>query len=218
VRRLLLIALAAAVALCFADSSIVVLALPQLMERFGASVAAASAVVTAYNLILLAALLPMLRVGRRLDPARTARAGLVVFMIASAACAIAPGIWFLVTSRAIQGLGAGLLLCASFPIARSLAATPARGSAVWAGACTLGATVGPAAGGLLTDMLDWRQSSWPSCLSPRSPSLQQRREHRSSALPSRPVSHGAPLGSAPAPGLRSSRLRSSRCCSWQSCS
>ena len=156
IRRLLLTALAGAVALCFADSSIVVLALPRLMERFGASVAAASAVVTAYNVILLAALLPLLRHRRRSDPRRTARTGLLVFMIASAACAVAPGIWFLVAFRSLQGLGAALLLAASFPLARSLAATPARGSAAWAAAGMLGAAVGPAAGGLLTDVLDWR--------------------------------------------------------------
>jgi predicted MFS family arabinose efflux permease len=155
-RALRLAALAAAVALAFADSSIVVLALPKLIDELGASVPGVAAVVTAYNVALVIGLVALLRPIPRLDPARTARAGLALFLVASLFCATAPGLWELVAARSLQGLGAALLLASALPLARSLAPSPGRGSRVWAGAAAVGLAVGPASGGALTQIFDWR--------------------------------------------------------------
>jgi MFS family permease len=137
-----------AVALAFADSSIVVLALPDVIERFGASVEGAAGVVVAYNL----ALALVLAIARRARDARTARIGLAVFAVASAGCALAPGLWPLVALRALQGAGAGLFLPASLALARA----HERGRARWSAAALAGTAVGPALGGALTQAFDWR--------------------------------------------------------------
>lgn len=155
-RALRLAAICAGVALAFADSSIVVLALPKLIEELGASVTGVAGVVTAYNVALVATLVVILRPIGRLDPARTARTGLLVFLVASAACAFAPGLSELIAARSFQGIGAALFLASSLPLARSLASSPGRGSRAWAAAAVVGLAVGPAVGGALTQVFDWR--------------------------------------------------------------
>src|SRR2546423_11333512 len=144
------IVLAAAVALAFADSSIVVLALPELLQRFHTSVSNVAWVVTSYNLAVAVVAAAVARA--RVDPARTARIGLVVFTAASAACAAAPSLWPLVAFRAAQGAGGALLLVTALP----LLGDPARGVPRWALAGATGSVLGPAAGGALTPLFDWR--------------------------------------------------------------
>ena len=156
VRNVRLLLLGAGVALAFADSSIVVLALPELLQRFQASIAGVAWVITSYNVAVAVAALPLVRLARRANPARLARRGLVVFGLASLACALAPSLWTLVGFRSVQGLGGAMLLAASLPVARALAEDAARGTRGWAAAGTFGVAVGPAAGGALTQAFDWR--------------------------------------------------------------
>ena len=156
VRGLGLAALLAAVGIAFADSSIVVLALPELLTQFDGSITQVAWVVTAYNLVLAVAAFVLVRVGPRFAPGRMALVGGGVFLAASLACAAAPELWSLNAFRAVQGLGAALLLLGALPLARRLAASPERGSALWTGAGVLGAALGPALGGVLTELLGWR--------------------------------------------------------------
>src|SRR6266540_1895631 len=149
------IALLAGVAVAFADSSIVVLALPDLLRRFDVSIPAVAWTITAYNLVLAVSALVLVRAARRLDAGRLAWSGSLLFLIASVACGLAWGLWPLVAFRSGQGLGAALLLVGSLPLLRACATTPARGTSLWAGAGVFGAALGPAAGGLLTQLLSW---------------------------------------------------------------
>jgi len=149
------IGLLAGVAVAFADSSIVVLALPDLLRRFDVSIPAVAWTITAYNLVLAVSALVLVRAARRLDAGRLAWSGSLLFLIASVACGLAWGLWPLVAFRSGQGLGAALLLVGSLPLLRACATTPARGTALWAGAGVFGAALGPAAGGLLTQLLSW---------------------------------------------------------------
>lgn len=156
-RALALAALLAAVAVAFADSSIVVLALPDLLRRFDVSITSVAWVVTAYNLSLAVVALAYSRTRPAALPApRAARLGALVFLVASLGCAAAPSAWLLVGCRVVQGAGAALLLVGALPLIRSLARTRQRGTALWAGAGVLGAALGPALGGALTDVAGWR--------------------------------------------------------------
>jgi predicted MFS family arabinose efflux permease len=139
--------LTVAIGLVFADSAIVVLALPDLIGRFHASVEGVSWVITAYNLVVavLAPALPLLC--RRVGPKSVAAAGLAVFAAASLGCAIAGSLSVLIGMRALQGAGGALFL------AGSLGLVPGRG---WRLASTLGLAAGPATGGVLTQLFDWR--------------------------------------------------------------
>lgn len=147
---------AAAVAIAFADSSIVVLALPQLYGELHTSIGGVAWVVTAYNAaVAVTALILVLRV-HRLRAEVVLRAGLVTFLAASIACSLSNSLEFLVAARCVQGAGAALLLAGSLPVLAALTGSAARGAAVWTLAGTYGAALGPALGGALTQAFDWR--------------------------------------------------------------
>jgi predicted MFS family arabinose efflux permease len=150
------VALLGSVAMSFADSSVVVLALPDLLKQFAVSIEQVAWVVTAYNVALAAAAFAVGRTAfRSMGAARLARTGGVIFLASSALCAVSPSVWILVVSRSVQGVGAGLLLVGALPLMRALAATPERGTALWVGAGVFGSALGPAAGGLLTEGFSW---------------------------------------------------------------
>ena len=139
--------LVAAVAVAFADSSIVVLALPELYGRFNTSIEGVSWVVTAYNLAVAVTALALLFFVHRLRSAVLLGAGLVIFLAASIACAAAQSLAFLIGARSVQGVGAALLLVGALPVL---------GRAQWTAAGTFGLALGPALGGVLTQAFDWR--------------------------------------------------------------
>lgn len=139
--------LVAAVAVAFADSSIVVLALPELYGRFNTSIEGVSWVVTAYNLAVAVTALALLFFVHRLRSAVLLGAGLMIFLAASIACAAAQSLAFLIGARTVQGVGAALLLVGALPVL---------GRAQWTAAGTFGLALGPALGGVLTQAFDWR--------------------------------------------------------------
>jgi hypothetical protein len=141
-----------ATAVAFADSSIVVLAVPEIVSDFDVGVSSASWVVTAYNLAVVVAGLVLLRLVRGFSPSTLAALGLIVFGAASAICAAAPNLAVLVTLRGVQGVGAAALLVAALPLLERAG----RGATPWLLAATIGTAAGPALGGLLTEFFSWR--------------------------------------------------------------
>ncbi len=146
-RRGLSAPLAAAVAIAFADSSIVVLALPELYGRFDTTIEGVSWVVTAYNLAVAATALALVFLVHRVSTRTLLGVGLGVFLAASIACAVAGSLGFLIAARSVQGVGAALLLAGSLTVL---------GAKRWIAAGTFGLALGPALGGLLTQAFDWR--------------------------------------------------------------
>ena len=155
-RTVFLAGVAAAVAIAFADSSIVVLALPELYGRFDTSIEGVAWVITSYNLVLAVAALALVFVVHRVRAGPLLAAGALVFLGASIACALSNSIGVLIVARSVQGMGGALLLAGSLPVLGTLAGSTARGVAVWTTAGTLGAALGPALGGVLTQAFDWR--------------------------------------------------------------
>jgi MFS family permease len=145
-----------AVALAFADSSIVVLALPDLYSEFDISIVTVSWVVTAYNVAIVVGAALLVPIVGRLRPARLAATGFAVFAAASLVCALAGSFDVLVGARAVQGFGAALLLAATLSVLLGLTADEPKARNLWALAATVGAAAGPALGGLLTELFTWR--------------------------------------------------------------
>jgi MFS family permease len=137
----------AAVAIAFADSSIVVLALPELYGHFHTTIEGVSWVVTAYNLAVAVTALALLLVVHRVSTRTLLAVGLGVFLAASIACAAAGSESFLIAARSVQGVGAALLLAGSLTVL---------GAKRWTAAGTFGLALGPALGGVLTQAFDWR--------------------------------------------------------------
>lgn len=148
--------LALAVGLVLADSSVVTLGLPDVLTDFDVSPNAVSWVLTAYNLVLALAAVPAALVVTRSSPRRVATAGLLVFAVASLVAALAPSLGVLIAARCLQGLGGAAVACAVLVELEVAAGGRARGAAVWGAAGALGAAVGPALGGLLTETFAWQ--------------------------------------------------------------
>jgi predicted MFS family arabinose efflux permease len=147
---------AAAVAIAFADSSIVVLALPKLYGGFHTTITGVSWVITAYNAAVAVAALMLVALVRRVNASALLGSGLALFLAASIACAVAGSLEFLIAARAIQGVGAALVLAGSLPVLVALSGSAATGARVWVLAGTFGLALGPALGGVLTQAFDWR--------------------------------------------------------------
>lgn len=145
-----------AVALAFADASIVVLALPQIVAQLHTSISHVVWVIMAYNLALIVTSAAIIPFARRLDSSRALIVGLALFGLASIGCGLSNSLSALVPFRCIQGIGGGVLVCASLPMFASTARegdSPFNG---WSAAAAIGMAVGPAAGGILTQIFDWR--------------------------------------------------------------
>lgn len=154
--RVLLIALAMGVAVAFADSSIVVLALPDLYGEFDTTLVGVSWVISSYNAVVAVTALLLVPFARRLRPRPTGIVGVALFAAGSAGCASAWSLDVLIGFRCLQALGGTLLLAASLRGLTALTGSALRGAVVWTLAGTIGAAAGPALGGVLTQLFDWR--------------------------------------------------------------
>ena len=151
-RRTALLALG--VGLALADSSIVTLALPKILGEFDVAITSVAWVLTSFNLVLAVVAVPAAYVSRR-RPRDAFVVGVLVFAGASLACGLAPSFDVLVGARCVQAVGAALLVTSALDLLSREAGGDERALRIWVAAGVLGAAVGPAAGGLLTQLLGW---------------------------------------------------------------
>lgn len=149
-------ALAIAVGLVLADSSIVVLALPQIYRELDTSVAGVTWVLVSFNLVMALAAVPAAHVARRVGPGRAAAVGLAVFAGAGIACGISDQLSTLIAARCVQALGGAAAVTAVLELLPATVGSEQRAAAVWATAGATGAALGPAVGGLLTELVSWQ--------------------------------------------------------------
>lgn len=145
--------------LAFLDATIVNVAFPDIRADFrGSSLGGLSWILNAYNIVFAALLVAAGRFADILGRRRTFAAGIVLFTLASAACALAPSTGALVAARAVQAIGAAVLVPSS--LALVLAAYPPRerahGVALWSAIAALSAGLGPSLGGVLVEAGGWR--------------------------------------------------------------
>ncbi len=148
--------LAVAVATVLADSSVVVLALPDLLSSFDVSIERVAWVITAFNLALAVAAVPAAYIAVRAGAARVAAAGLACFAAASGVCAAAGSFDLLLAARCVQAVSGAAVVCAGLALMQDVAGSRRRGATAWAAAAAAGAALGPAAGGALTQAFTWR--------------------------------------------------------------
>ena len=141
------------------DASIVNISLPTIARDFHASLGGAIEwVVIAYLVVSAATLLSAGRLSDMIGRKRVWMAGLLIFTTSSALCGAAFSLWFLIVSRALQGLGGALLFSTSPALLTAAFPAQERGRALGLNAVTvaLGTSVGPTLGGLITASLSWR--------------------------------------------------------------
>ena len=149
-------ALSLVVAVVLGDSGVVTLALPEILQDFGAEVGQVAWVLTAFNLVLALVAVPAARVCMRRDPAVATAGGLMVFAAATAVCAVAPSLGVLIAARAAQAVGGALVIVGSLELLVEAMGSEGAGARRWAAAGVAGAALGPVTGGLLTSAFSWR--------------------------------------------------------------
>jgi MFS family permease len=149
-------ALALAVGLVLADSSVVVLALPAIYRELDTSVSGVTWVLVSFNLVMALAAVPAALLARRAGPGRAAAVGLAVFAGAGLACGLAGTLSTLVVARCIQALGGAAAVTAALELLPATVGSERRAATVWAAAGATGAALGPAVGGLLTELVSWQ--------------------------------------------------------------
>src|SRR5207245_2689156 len=112
----------------------------------------------AYLLVLSSLILVGGSLGDRLGLVRVFEAGVVIFTAASVWCGLAPGIGQLLIARAVQGVGAALLIPGSLAIITEVFPAEARGEAIgtWSARTVVGIMCGPLLGGALVQAISWR--------------------------------------------------------------
>lgn len=140
------------------DGSIVNIALPAIQSDFGIDLTTVEWVVVAYLLVVGSLLLPVGRLGEVRTFKRVYLAGFALFTTASVLCGLAPGVGWLVAFRVLQACGAaGIMAMGPAVIARTFDASE-RGRALGLNgvSVSLGLSLGPALGGVLTQLASWR--------------------------------------------------------------
>ncbi|MGH3410750.1 MAG: MFS transporter, partial [Streptosporangiaceae bacterium] len=161
-RRLTLLAMCAATFMIQLDVTIVNVALPRIQAGLHISPAGLEWIISAYALSL-AALIPVGgALGDHYGRKRVFLAGLAVFALGSAACALSPSAPALIASRAVQGVGGAAMLALTLSIITETFPPETRAGAVgtWAAVGGTGFGVGPVAGGVLLTFFGWASVFW----------------------------------------------------------
>ena len=143
--------------MAFADGTVVNVALPALQRTLGATAAQVQWVIEAYALLLSALLLVGGALGDRYGRRRVFLIGGGIFTAASLACALSRMPGELIAARAVQGLGAALLVPGSLALISANYPESERGAAIgtWSAFSGITAAIGPVLGGFLIDHASW---------------------------------------------------------------
>jgi EmrB/QacA subfamily drug resistance transporter len=151
-------------AMCFAlamvmlDNTVTNVALPSIQRSFDASLSALEWTINAYTLTFAVLLVTGGRLGDIFGRRRVFLIGVVIFAAASATIGFAPSDGWLVASRAVQGVGAALMMPGTLSIITNAFPPQERGKAIglWAGVSAIALALGPLVGGWLTEDVTWR--------------------------------------------------------------
>lgn len=146
-----LAALAGAILLASLGISIATVALPSLATVFAVGVQQVQWVVLAYLLALTCVIVVAGRMGDLYGNRRVLVGGILLFTLASAGCAVAPTLSWLIAGRALQGLGAATLMALPLSIAKTLIAKERLGASIGllGSMSAFGTALGPSVGGML---------------------------------------------------------------------
>src|SRR5262245_32368201 len=153
-----LVCLSLSVLLSSLGTSIANVGLPTLAQAFTASFQDVQWVVLAYLLAVTTLIVGVGRLGDITGRRRLLLAGIFLFTVASILCGIAPTLWLLIASRAVQGLGAAVMMALAMALVGETVPKAKTGTAMGllGTMSAIGTALGPSLGGVLIAGLDWR--------------------------------------------------------------
>src|SRR5437764_1941953 len=139
------------------DNTVVNVALPAIKSDLGISQAELEWTVAAYALTFASLLLTGGKVGDLVGRRLIFTTGLVVFTLSSLACGLSGSGTELISARAVQGIGAALMMPSTLSIISATFAVGERGTAIgiWAGVSAMALAIGPLLGGIITEHISW---------------------------------------------------------------
>jgi len=139
-------------------TSIANVALPTLAQAFTASFQEVQWVVLAYLLAITTLIVSVGRLGDITGRRRLLLAGIVLFTVASVLCGVAPTLWLLIAARAVQGLGAAIMMALTMAFVGEAVPKAKTGSAIGllGTKSAIGTALGPSLGGVLIAEIGWR--------------------------------------------------------------
>src|SRR5438874_1212127 len=139
------------------DNTVVNVALPAIKSDLGISTAELEWTVAAYALTFASLLLTGGKLGDLLGRRLIFTIGLVIFTLSSLLCGLSSSAGELISARAVQGVGAALMMPATLSIISATFAARERGMAIgiWAGVSAMALAIGPLAGGIITEHISW---------------------------------------------------------------
>ena len=157
-RRWTLVAAVLGSSLAFMDGTVVNVALPAIQRDLNATVSDAQWVMESYALLLAALLLVGGVLGDRYGRRRIFVIGVSLFAISSLVCALSGNVIYLITARAVQGIGAALLIPGSLALISSAYPVAERGAAIgtWSAFSAITTAIGPVVGGFLVEHYSWK--------------------------------------------------------------
>ena len=152
-----LAALSFALFMIMLDNTVVNVALPSIQRDLGIGISELEWIVTAYALSFAVFLLTGGKLADRYGRRRVFLIGLTTFTLSSLACGLAGSAGLLIGARAVQGVGAALMMPATLSIISAVFPARERGTAIgiWAGVSAMALAIGPLIGGLLTEKVNW---------------------------------------------------------------
>jgi EmrB/QacA subfamily drug resistance transporter len=144
------------------DNLVVTTALPSIRRSLGASIQSLEWTVNAYTLTFAVLLLTGAALGDRLGRRRMFAVGLTIFTAASAGAALSASTSGLIAARALQGLGAAIVLPLTLTLLAEAVSPARRGMAlgIWGGVSGLGVAIGPLVGGAVVSGISWHWIFW----------------------------------------------------------
>jgi EmrB/QacA subfamily drug resistance transporter len=144
--------------LCTIDSSIVNVSLPTLVKQLDTNFATVQWVVVSYLLVVTSLMLGIARLGDMVGKKRIYMPGMALFTAASILCGLAPSVEFLIAFRALQGVGAAMIMALGVAIVTETFPPGERGRAlgIIGTVVSLGISLGPTLGGLVIGSVGWR--------------------------------------------------------------
>jgi EmrB/QacA subfamily drug resistance transporter len=143
--------------LAFIDGTVVNVALPAIQRELGATTSDAQWVMESYALFLASLLLVGGVLGDRFGRRRIFMIGVALFTLASMGCSLSSGVASLIAARAVQGIGAALLVPGSLALISATFPQSERGAAIgtWSAFSGMTAAIGPVIGGFLVEHYSW---------------------------------------------------------------